>query len=65
MARRPHFKVDLELEIDREGVVRVIHMEGDTVTLTAHELGQLLTALLKAVVTEHPERDERVEVNLN
>lgn len=63
VARRQ--KPDLELVVDVEGVVRVIHLEGDTITVTARELGQLLTALLKAVITEHPEQDETVEVNLN
>ena len=54
----------VELLVDEEGVVRVLHASADVVELDTVELGQLLTALLKALVG--PEGDEqRIDVSLN
>jgi hypothetical protein len=54
----------VELLVDDEGVVRVLHASADVVELDTVELGQLLTALLKALVG--PEGDEqRIDVSLN
>ena len=57
-------EVRVELLVDEEGVVRVIHSSAEVLTLTPEEMGQLLTALLKAVVG--PDGDEqRIDVSLN
>jgi hypothetical protein len=54
----------VELLVDEEGVVRVLHASADVVELDTAELGQLLTALLKALVG--PDGDEqRIDVSLN
>jgi hypothetical protein len=54
----------VELLVDDEGVVRVLHASADVVELDTVELGQLLTALLKALVG--PDGDEqRIDVSLN
>ena len=52
------------LLVDEEGVVRVLDSTSDRIIVDADELGQLLTALLKALVG--PEGDEqRIDVHLN
>lgn len=57
-------EVRIALSIDGEGVVRVVNSTSETVTLTCHELGQLLTGLVKAVCgTEDGE--ETIDVSLN
>ena len=57
-------EVELVLDVDGEGVVRVVHFTGREVSLTPKELGMLLTALVKAVCSTSA-GDETVEVTLN
>jgi len=56
--------VEFRVEVDSEGVCRVIDCSVKKLALTPTDLGRLLTALLKAV-TGPEETDERVNVFLN
>ena len=52
------------LEIDEEGVVRVVQSTSDRITMTPEELGQVLTALVKAICGPE-DTDQTVNVSLN
>jgi hypothetical protein len=55
---------NVTLLVDEEGVVRVLDSTADRIIVEADELGQILTALLKALVGPEGE-DQRIDVNLN
>ena len=55
-------RYDLTLNVDGEGVVRVV-ASVDEIVVTPRELGQLLTALLKSVLAQ--DGDDEQEVSLN
>ena len=57
-------KFEVTVVIDGEGVVRVVQCTHDQVTVTPHELGQLLTALVKAFVSTDDD-EETFDVRLN
>jgi hypothetical protein len=54
----------VSLIVDEEGVVRVLDSTTERITLNTVELGQLLTALLKALVGPDGE-EQRIDVTLN
>lgn len=54
----------VELDVDGEGVVRVVKMSHDKVTLDADELGHLLTGLVKAICGTS-DGEETISVSLN
>lgn len=59
MAKPP--TVQMRIEVDGEGVVRVVGSTADVLTVTPEELGAILTALIKALVGPD---DEAQEVNV-
>ena len=59
---RPGDEVALALEVDGDGVIRVV-TEVDSITLTPKELGRVLTLLMSALIAQ--EGDDEQEVNLN
>ena len=54
----------VELDVDGEGVVRVLTMNADRVTLSADELGHLLTGLVKAICGTD-DGEETINVSLS
>ena len=52
------------LEIDEEGVVRVVQSTSDRITMTPEELGRLLTGVVKALIGDD-DVDQTVDVRLN
>jgi len=54
----------LVLDVDEEGVVRVMGCTADRITMTPEELGQVLTALVKAICGPE-DTDQTVNVSLN
>jgi hypothetical protein len=57
-------RLEIHVAIDGEGVVRVIQSTTEEITLNTHELGQLLTALVKSFVSTSDDEDE-FDVRLN
>ena len=59
---RPGEEYALALEVDGDGVVRVLS-EATSITLTPKELGRVLTLLMSALIAQ--EGDDEQEVHLN
>jgi hypothetical protein len=59
---RPGEEYALALEVDGDGVVRVL-TDVKQITLTPRELGRVLTLLMSALVAQ--DGDDEQEVNLN
>ena len=55
---------EFRVEVDTEGVCRVVDCNRRELRLTPTDLGRLLTALLKAV-TGPEDTDEQINVSLN
>ena len=57
-------EVRVTVTVDGEGVVRVAQSNCESVNLTMRELGQLLTAIVKSIVSVSDD-DETFDVRLN
>ena len=56
--------VEFRIEVDEEGVCRVVDCTVKVVRLTPADLGRLITAVVKALGGPEAE-DQRIDVNLN
>lgn len=56
--------IEFRIEVDDEGVCRIVDCSVKVIKLTPHDLGALLTAVLKAVTGEE-DTDQQINVSLN
>lgn len=64
MSRSSPREVSLRIDVDGEGVVRVVATPDTEFTVTPDELGRILTGIVKAIVGPD-DQDERIDVLLN